>query len=458
MDKNQSCLVLFLVSTFLTSTLLMTEPIYAITPMENTWETLAPMQQARAKLGVVAANGSIYAIGGTVGSGLYPPDGGQSSASCVGTNEEYNISTNSWSFKAPMPTARDDFAIAEYQGKIYCIGGHISNYQEPAADYYWGPVMTTVNEVYDIATNTWETKAPMPVAGIKTEGAVVDGQILVKGLGPGYLYNPVNDSWSNSTAAPFFSWRQNVYDATNWIQINVNNKTVNTDMQFGAAAQTSGVNASKLVYVMGIQSGFPIPPKVNEVYNPVTDTWSKETAMPTLRQDFGLAVFNDVIYAIGGYVQVTVNGRWAPSAANERYLPIGYGNPDPSYLLEHTPPAVSLQTPQNLTFQNSTVPLYFSIDKNTSWIGYSLDGDQNVTVTSNITLTTLQVGQHNVTIYANDTYGNIATPQTITFTVAKPVVPFLTPVIIAIAVPIVMVGSIGILFFRRHRKTANLNK
>jgi hypothetical protein len=40
---------------------------------------------------------------------------------------------------------------------------------------------------------------------------------------------------------------------------------------------------------------------VNEAYNPTTDNWTKKTPMPTPRGDFGIAVYNDKIYCIGGF-------------------------------------------------------------------------------------------------------------------------------------------------------------
>ncbi|TFH24248.1 hypothetical protein E4G67_02195, partial [Candidatus Bathyarchaeota archaeon] len=37
----------------------------------------------------------------------------------------------------------------------------------------------------------------------------------------------------------------------------------------------------------------------NEEYNPVTDTWTFKTPMPTPRTRFGIAVYNNKIYCIG---------------------------------------------------------------------------------------------------------------------------------------------------------------
>ena len=71
-----------------------------------------------------------------------------------------------------MPTPRDSFAIAVYQNKIYCIGGRTSfpvTSPEP---------FTSVNEVYDPATNTWQNRARMPNLEWPVQANVVNGKIL----------------------------------------------------------------------------------------------------------------------------------------------------------------------------------------------------------------------------------------------------------------------------------------
>ena len=67
-------------------------------------------------------------------------------------------------------------------------------------------------------------------------------------------------------------------------------------------------------------------------------------------------------------------------------------------------------------------PLIYETNEVPSWVGYSFNGNSNVTVSENSTVveqTTLAQGifpeQNSLTLYANDTFGNWATPQTITF-------------------------------------------
>jgi len=56
---------------------------------------------------------------------------------------------------------------------------------------------------------------------------------------------------------------------------------------------------------------------------------------------------------------------------------------------------------------HQAINLTFTLSFNASWIGYSLDGQANVTITGNTTLTSLSYGWHHVIVYANDTSGNI---------------------------------------------------
>jgi len=81
------------------------------------------------------------------------------------------------------------------------------------------------------------------------------------------------------------------------------------------------------------------------------------------------------------------------------------------------PPEINILSPQNTTYSTSSVPLTFTINELASWIGYSLDGQANVTITGNMTLTGLSDGQHNIIVYANDTAGNMGSSDTVYFTI-----------------------------------------
>jgi parallel beta-helix repeat protein len=76
-------------------------------------------------------------------------------------------------------------------------------------------------------------------------------------------------------------------------------------------------------------------------------------------------------------------------------------------LPESIPPTITIISPENKTYSTNTIPLTFAIDEPAEWIGYSLNGQANVTITGNTTLPTLPDGWYNVAVFANDTYGNM---------------------------------------------------
>lgn len=112
-------------------------------------------------------------------------------------------------------------------------------------------------------------------------------------------------------------------------------------------------------------------------------------------------------------------------------------------------PAVSIVSPENTTFTVNSVYLTFTVDEQASWVGYSLDNQENVTVTGNTTLTELPNGLHNVVIYANDTVGNMGMSETITFTIAAPETFPTLP--IAASVIAVAVAGAGLLVYLKKR-------
>ena len=322
MGDRRATLIVFLV---LCSLLISLPNITAVRAAEDSWTRLEPMPTAREGLGVAVVDGKIYAIGGSAGSG--PLD----------TNEMYDPATNTWVSKQPMPSARGRFGITVYQNKIYVMGGASQSR------------FTDANEVYDPATDTWETKASMPAGG-RSELTVnaVNGKIYAIGgyfLGiywiPSNLtevYDPVTDTWTTNAEMPTAVYGCTSAVVDNKIYVIENSfsgsihclnqiydtetdtwsygQPVHTRVVEATATATTGVYAPKRIYVIG--GGELSPTSLNQVYDPETDTWSLSTQMPTPRYSMGIAVVNDILYAIGGY-----DGS-DPRTENEKYTPAGY--------------------------------------------------------------------------------------------------------------------------------------
>jgi hypothetical protein len=125
-----------------------------------------------------------------------------------------------------------------------------------------------------------------------------------------------------------------------------------------------------------------------------------------------------------------------------------------NFVVDATSPKVSVLSLENKTYDTSDLPFSFSVNEPVSQMAYSLDGQENVTITGNTTLSGLSFGAHNVTVYATDNAGNTGTSQTITFTIAKPELqsePFPTPMFIAPMGAVAVVG-IGLLVYFKKRK------
>jgi len=452
---------LMLILVFLiTSCITITKPVFAPSSVENSWMEKAPMDNARGYLGVAAVNGRIYAIGGwnqeaSGGSNLMPAQ--SFSGGIIGVNEEYDPLANNWTLRASMPLPKENFAIAAYQNKIYCIGGSDGGI-----------------EVYDTTTNTWETEASMPTDRTFLQANVVDGKIYcIGGASNGQysnvneVYNPATNTWStrSSMPSPTGNYASAVFDGKIYIIGGYNGyagvdltqiyNPQNDSWAFGApppvgeisaGVATIGIMAPERIYVFSGRT---------QIYNPYNNSWSLGAPVPVNRGGFAVTNVNDQFYVIGGLTFTwDINGDISsetPLAINEQYTPVGYGTPDPTYVLEHVPPTISLVSPANLTYGNSTVPLIFRLEKRVSSEYYSLDGQQNVTITGNTTLTGLSNGLHNIIVYANDTCGNIGASQTAVFNVVRPE-PFPTVTAIAVVSVAAVVGiSVALLVYYRKR-------
>jgi len=122
------------------------------------------------------------------------------------------------------------------------------------------------------------------------------------------------------------------------------------------------------------------------------------------------------------------------------------------FIPDTTPPAISIISPENKTYTTSSLSLSFTVDEATSWIGYSLDGQTNITITGNTTLPGMADGLHSLIVYAKDTAGNTGASEIIYFSIeTQQPEPF--PIWIAGVVALVVIGTaIAAIFLWRRRK------
>jgi hypothetical protein len=262
-------------------------------------------------------NGLVYAVGGA-----------NSDGKTLTTVEAYSPSSNSWSIKAPLPSARALLnGAGTINGVLYVAGGMNSN-----------EVETNTLFVYNPATNTWTTKAPMLKAGGCGASGVIGGKLYVytgcKTTTAAFQrYDPATNSWKTlaphpvPTAYPTAGVIDGKFylaggsDESGGISqvVAVYDPATNT---WGGAARDAHCARSR----RGSRHRRPLvsggrtwgatrePVAAVEVYDPRSSTWYVRPSMPTPREDLASAALNGKLYAIGGYANGLI-------AANEVYTP-----------------------------------------------------------------------------------------------------------------------------------------
>jgi hypothetical protein len=74
--------------------------------------------------------------------------------------------------------------------------------------------------------------------------------------------------------------------------------------------------------------------------------------------------------------------------------------------------------PGNTICRGNDTSLTFTLDFSSSWIGYGLDCQANVTIAGNTTLANLTYGDHDIVVYANDTSGHTYCSADVHFTIS----------------------------------------
>ncbi|MGB9959819.1 MAG: right-handed parallel beta-helix repeat-containing protein [Candidatus Bathyarchaeales archaeon] len=127
------------------------------------------------------------------------------------------------------------------------------------------------------------------------------------------------------------------------------------------------------------------------------------------------------------------------------------------FIVDTIPPTVTLLSPQNQTYTSTNIPLTFTINERASWIGYSLDGQDNVTITEDTVLTGLPNGEHNLTVYAADLAGNTGASEAVYFNVEVPE-PFPAALVIASTVTVAVVGVSILFYFKKIKEKPNRSR
>jgi N-acetylneuraminic acid mutarotase len=201
----------------------------------------------------------LYAIGGIdPGAGFTP------------AVEAYNLASDSWISRAPLPVAlASTNGVGTIGGKLYLSGGFVDQSGWQRSLY-----------VYDPMQNSWTRRADMP----KRTGRGITGVI------GGKLYVLVGTCSDCAVSSPRRLFR---YDPATNTWTGTLPSSPNTHVSGGG-----GVINGKF-YVAGGRDRDGRDSNKLDVYDPATNRWSTLTPMPTARSGVAAAVLGGKLYVLG---------------------------------------------------------------------------------------------------------------------------------------------------------------
>jgi len=241
----------------------------------GTWATRAPLPTARQEVAVAALGELIYVIGG-FGAAAEP----------VATVEAYDVAADRWQARSPYRMPVHHAAAAVVGGRLYVVGG-----------YTGGRVgwlrLASLHE-YDPARDTWIARAAMPTPRGALAVAVVGDRLHALGgdadgvTGVHEVYDPRSDRWTSAATMP-------------------------TARDHLAAVAVGG-----RVWALGGRTSFFGTQYANvEIYDPVTDSWRVGAPLPVGRGGIAAVAIGDRVYVFGGEAPLRIFN------ANEMYEPAG---------------------------------------------------------------------------------------------------------------------------------------
>ncbi len=156
-----------------------TDASWEYDPAADSWKALPPMPTPRGAGQAVEVGGKIYVIGGVKSNKPESPDApiplGSTDQIVVGTVEMYDPAAAKWTTRAPMPTARNHYFAAAVDGKIYAVDGRIGTVFVTMSG-----VIDEVEE-YDPSTDHWSYKGRSTIPRGDVNGVAYDGKLYVLG-------------------------------------------------------------------------------------------------------------------------------------------------------------------------------------------------------------------------------------------------------------------------------------
>ena len=185
----------------------------------------------------------------------------------------------------------------------------------------------------------------------------------------------------------------------------------------------------------------------------VQDPSDAENSIPSFIFSFDLKGLEDGSHTMEVFAEGYVNGTDTSISKVISFITYTPGKEPPEPLVDVTAPVISGLSIKNKTYSQNDLSLSCVVDESTSWKGCSLDGLANVTFMTSNYFSNIASGSHFLTVYANDTSGNMGASETVYFTIEVPPEPFPTTLVMASSIPVtVILVGLGLLLYRIKRK------
>lgn len=266
--------------------------VYEYDPAADRWTKKKNMPQPAHHNAVVGYNGKVYVFGG----GVQRQPGGPTQFP-IANSWEYDPAADSWRALAPLPAPRLAAAAVESGGKIYVMGG-VGAYPGLENQSLGGEQPARVldtNQVYDPATNTWQTRQTMPTARNHMFVGAVGGKIYVIG---GRVGSMAVVSGSTTDLVEEYDIAADRWGA------------VKLRMPTPRDGGTVGVYQGR-IYVAGGQSISAIHNSVSralEAYDPATNSWTSLPPLPQARHGQGGGIIGNRFHIVSGHLTAAFSG------------------------------------------------------------------------------------------------------------------------------------------------------
>jgi N-acetylneuraminic acid mutarotase len=200
----------------------------------------------------------------------------------VATVEVYDPASDRWETRVPLPAQTHHAAAAVVDGRLFVVGGY------SGGRLSWSPLRTVYE--YDEARSSWATRAPLRQARGGLAVVALAGRLhAVGGSGDSTsadheIYEPMADRWRDGPPMP-------------------------TGRDHLAAVAFQG----KLWAIGGRSSFMGTQFAAVEIYDPVANSWSTGAPLPVGRGGLAAAALADRVYVFGGEAPLRI------FSANEMY-------------------------------------------------------------------------------------------------------------------------------------------